>query len=235
MPHSLPLTLPHKAPDDAPRSLRSQPYGTIPRHLVRHGIPAALHDQAAALYWQAFGREIVPLPSSATRGEALIRHALRPEQALITCDPAGQLAALVGIRDETGGLLDPDAAAFARSWGRLCGGVMRLATGLHRSGPATSDLVLDGLVVRPDLRGQGYGQALVTAATALAHRRGYSGLRAEVALSNTPARALYQSLGFQPAGQSRIGWPWSGRAEIMRLGHPAERNYPPSPPPEPAA
>ncbi|AGT07365.1 GNAT family N-acetyltransferase [Paracoccus aminophilus] len=204
-------------------------------HPVCEGIAPAHLDAAAALFWQAFGREVLPFPTSAARGVALIRHALRAEKALSALDPQGALAALVGIRDAEGGFLAPEAGAFAQVWGCLGGGLERVTNALHRSGPETADMVLDGLVVRPDLRGQGYGRALIAAASHRAARRGYHGLRAEVARANAAARALYLSLGFQPLGQSRIGWPWSGPAEIMRLEIPAAHKSRSSRPPVPEA
>ncbi len=188
-----------------------------PRHLVRRGLASEHLAEAAALYWQAFGRDILPFGVSRARGEALIRLALRPQMALVALDAHGGLAALAGIRDETGGLLGSDAGSFRAVWGGLKGGSIWLASQLYRSGPETSDMVLDGVIVAPERRGQGYAQALVAAAADLAAEGGYSGLRAEVAPTNHAARQLYQSLGFRPAGQGRMGWPWHGQAQIMRF------------------
>ncbi|MFD2844357.1 GNAT family N-acetyltransferase [Paracoccus cavernae] len=118
--------------------------------------------------------------------------------------------------------------------GPLRGRMALWANRLHRSGPATSDMVLDGLIVRPELRGRGYGQALVAAAAELAQERGYAGLRVELSATNEAARALYKMLGFAPVGRARIGWPWSGPAEIMRFARPAAGSSRSSPSPAPA-
>lgn len=56
--------------------------------------------------------------------------------------------------------------------------------------------VLHLLAVAPAARGQGVARALVTAAAEEARHRGAEALRLDVFSNNTPARALYQTLGF---------------------------------------
>ena len=56
--------------------------------------------------------------------------------------------------------------------------------------------VLHLLVVSPAARGQGVARALVRAAADEARSRGAEALRLDVFSNNTPARALYQALGF---------------------------------------
>lgn len=200
-----------------------------PRQNVQPGLAPRHLAQAASLYWQAFGPEILPFRVAPCRGESLIRHALRPQMALVALTADGDLAALAGVRDETGGLLDGAVEHFRAVWGGMRGRAIWLASQLYRGGPATSDMVLDGVVVAPQLRGQGYGQALIAAAADLAARGGYSGLRAEVSGTNHAARQLYLSLGFRPAGRGRMGWPWDGQADIMRfeaLGADTRRSCP---------
>lgn len=204
------------------------------RHAVGLGLRPEHRLAAARLYWQGFGREILPFAIPEDRGTALVAAALRPEMALVARAPDGGLAAMAGIRDARGGFLGLDDALLLTHCGPLRGRLACMAGRWHRSGPETGDMVLDGLIVRPELRGRGYGQALVAAAAELARARGYHGLRVELAASNTAARALYRLLGFVPCGSARIGWPWSGPAEIMRFANPAADSCRSSPSPAPA-
>jgi ribosomal protein S18 acetylase RimI-like enzyme len=52
------------------------------------------------------------------------------------------------------------------------------------------------LYVRPPLRGQGIGRALMERAIALAKERGADGMDLNTAVTDTAARGLYESLGF---------------------------------------
>ena len=52
----------------------------------------------------------------------------------------------------------------------------------------------------PEVRGRGYGAALLDAACTAAAARGAGRLSLLVADDNVPARALYESRGFVPAG-----------------------------------
>jgi len=54
------------------------------------------------------------------------------------------------------------------------------------------------IVVAPDQRGRGVGQALIAAAQEWARDRGYRLLSLNVLLENMPARQLYERLGFSP-------------------------------------
>lgn len=178
------------------------------------GIPDKARAQAARLYWQSFGRQILPVPVGRAKGEALVAKALRSENVLVALDPAGRLLGMVGLRDASGGVLKGGAASFTAIWPWI-GRALYSALGYYRAGPDTSDMVIDGIAVLPQFRGQGLARALIKNAAQQARERGYPGLRAEVASGNQAAIALYLSMGFQPQGQHPVGWPWSGQAQIM--------------------
>ncbi|MDF3607015.1 GNAT family N-acetyltransferase [Paracoccus sp. DMF-8] len=185
-----------------------------------------------ALYWRAFGRQILPLPVRAARGQALLLRCLHPFRAL-SAEADGALIGVIGLRDASGGLFGPEPAQIQAIWPGGTGRILNAATRLHRAGPASDEMVIDGIVVAPAWRGRGIAPPLVRAATAEAAARGFAGLRAEVAPRNRAALALYQSLGFTQIAQARIGWPWSrllsGKARIMRLALRPLPGCPPSP------
>lgn len=54
------------------------------------------------------------------------------------------------------------------------------------------------LYIEPALRGQGIGKALMQAAEAASRQRGDKTLNLAVAVWNSPARTLYESLGYIP-------------------------------------
>jgi len=56
---------------------------------------------------------------------------------------------------------------------------------------------LEELYVVPDLRGQGIGRAIMNAVLELARERGAAGMEVVTGESDTAARALYESVGFE--------------------------------------
>lgn len=60
--------------------------------------------------------------------------------------------------------------------------------------------MIDGLAVHPEVRGRGIGAALVTAAVEHARHEGRRRIRLRVLATNTPARRLYERLGFVVEG-----------------------------------
>lgn len=122
-----------------------------------------------------------------------------PTRGLVALDGQGRVAGVMGLRDGQGGFLRQGAGW--RGW-------------LYRPAPPTCDLVIDGIAVID--RRAGLGRALVHHALALAARRGFPGLRAEVRMSNPGALAFYQALGFRSETHGRYGLPWWGQVEVLR-------------------
>lgn len=181
---------------------------------IESGIAPDLRPAAARLYWRSFGMQIMPFPIPAARGQRFLEVALRSEHALVARDAEGRLIGLAGLRGAAGGVLD--ASAVKRAPLGLRGRMAAVMAPLFRAGPDTADMVIDGLAVDPGHRRQGVAAALVAQAGLRAADLGYPGLRAEVALRNLAARSLYHRDGMAVVGRYRIGWPWSGRALVMR-------------------
>ncbi|NHC43704.1 GNAT family N-acetyltransferase [Motilibacter aurantiacus] len=59
-------------------------------------------------------------------------------------------------------------------------------------------IYLEDLYVRPELRGQGYGKALLSTLAALCVERGYARLEWSCLDWNEPARGFYRSMGAEP-------------------------------------
>ncbi|KGJ03150.1 Ribosomal protein S18 acetylase RimI [Paracoccus halophilus] len=184
---------------------------------ILHGIAPQHRIAAAALYWRYFGAQILPLPTTPRQGITLIRAALRPDHALIALAPSGRMVGIAGIRDAGGGILRPDPSSFHAVWGPVRGQLRHRAAGLFRAGPPTSDLILDGIAVRPGWRGRGIARLLVGTAIAHASQTGHRALRAEVAAGNHAALAAWRAMGFAPMARVRLGWPWSAPAHVLRL------------------
>lgn len=211
---------PNPAPDTSTPA--PHPDGLPPRELnIALGLAADDITDAAALYWRAFGADILPFAPQG--GARLVASGVDPRMVL-AARLGGKLVGIAGLRDAHGGFLDLPCTDFRAAFGPF-GQVLRILTRLYRAGPVSPDMILDGLVVDPAFRACGIGRALVRAALTEAGARGYPGLRAEVAAGNAPALNLYHALGFGEIGRARIGWPWSlsPAARIMQMAVPPVR------------
>lgn len=185
------------------------------------GVPDRQRAQAVRLYWHHFGRQILPLRVPDRLGCALLERALQGDRVVTAQGPCGELVGVMGLRDAGGGILSLDRMVLRDIFGHVVGGLLWAIMQSHRSGPDTTDMLIDGIAVADGWRRRGVGTLLMAAACELATLRGYPGLQAEVAANNRAALAFYRSLGFQERGRAKIGWPWSfgtgGAAQIMRL------------------
>ncbi|MDO5632490.1 MAG: GNAT family N-acetyltransferase [Paracoccus sp. (in: a-proteobacteria)] len=157
-------------------------------------IPDPLLPRAARLWWGAFGRTARPLGDM---GQAVAA------RGVVAMDNRGQVVGVMGLRDASGGFFDLPPGWL--DW-------------LYRPGPATDDLVVDGIVVCADSRRAGVGRALVAAALAHAQALGRPGLRAEVLARNRVAVGFWSAVGFELVGRGRAGWIWNGPALYLRRG-----------------
>ena len=106
-------------------------------------------------------------------------------------------AALFGLIAEHPGEDGPVVAGFAL-W------FLNFSTWLGRHG-----IYLEDLYVRPELRGHGYGRALLIELARIADERGYGRLEWAVLDWNEPAHRFYESLGAVPMQDWTI-WRVSG-------------------------
>ncbi len=184
---------------------------------IRHGVPPQLRPAAARLYWRHFGHGLQPLRTTPRQGAALILTLMQPDQALVALGPQGGLVGIAGLRGAAGGFLSLRPQGFVAAFGPASGRLRHAALGLHASGQATGDLILDGVAVRRGWRGRGIARALVAAAAAEARRLGHPGLTAQVEAGNDSALAAWGALGFRCIGRHRLGWPWQPPAHVLRL------------------
>lgn len=105
-------------------------------------------------------------------------------------DNSWSAADILGLMSAMGGfalMAEMEAGPIGFILGRAIGGEAEILT----------------LVVAPDQRRAGVGEALVEALVREAETRGAEAVYLEVAEDNQPARALYWKCGFEPAGLRR--------------------------------
>jgi ribosomal protein S18 acetylase RimI-like enzyme len=166
---------------------------------ITRGLSQAQRGDAARLYWQAFRSKLGRVLGPETKALGFIEKVLCPDHVLAAVDPDGTVVGVVGFRTPAGSFVGGSAADLAAHYGRF-GALWRNAClSVIARDLRPGELVVDGLVVRSDRRGERIGAALMLALLAEARARGYSEVRLDVIGENIRARALYDQLGFAVA------------------------------------
>ncbi len=170
---------------------------------IQHHLPHALREQAAALYWQAFGAKLGRVMGPEARALRLLRRMIRSDHAIIAM-AGDQLVGLVGYKTPRGAFAN---GSFDDLWAIYGIGALWRAALLHLLVREVDNerFLLDGLCVAPAARGQGVGTALLQAVAVEALARGYRAVRLDVVDTNPRARALYEREGFRVIRQTRMG------------------------------
>ena len=169
------------------------------------GIPHRDREEAAALYWEAFGEKLGFVLGPKYRAMRFITAVLRSDHGVCAHDDAGRLVGVAGFKTAKGALVGGAFNDLRRVYG-WSGAAARIALLAALENDVENErFLMDGLFVAEEARGQGIGTALLDAITAEAKRRGYREIRLEVVDTNGRAKALYLRRGFRVLKTQRIG------------------------------
>ena len=172
---------------------------------VTRGFHANERARAAALYWQAFGAKLGRVLGPDERAVAFLADVLDPDFALVARGPDGRLLGLAGFKTREGALVGGEWPDLTRHYG-VVGSLIRLPflLMLERK-PRPDELLMDGILVSADARGQGLGTLMLDAIKDEARARGAGRVRLDVIDTNPRARALYEREGFRAAKTVQLG------------------------------
>lgn len=162
---------------------------------IERGLAESQRAEAAGLYWQAFERKLrLPLGPPA-RGVELLARTLQPDRAVVALD-GDDLVGLAGFQLHGRAFVGIGLRTVRQEFG-LAGLLWRgpLLALLDRR-PRPGELLMDGIVVRSDRRGQGIGTRLLDELAALCREEGLGRIRLDVVDTNPAARRLYERFGF---------------------------------------
>lgn len=173
--------------------------------VIHYGLPDHLREDAARLYWQAFGGKLGQVLGPRDKAYALLARVMQGDHAIVALSDKGALLGLVGFKS-------PGGAFAGGGLGDLIG-VYGTPGALWRAGILwllerdldNDRFLMDGICVADLARGQGVGTALLDAICAEGRRRGYPSVRLDVIDKNPRARALYERQGFVATRTSHIG------------------------------
>jgi ribosomal protein S18 acetylase RimI-like enzyme len=169
------------------------------------GIPHGNRDEAAALYWEAFGEKLGFVLGPKYRALRFITTVLRADHGICAIDEGGRLLGVVGFKTHQGALVGGDFQDLRRIYGWVGASIRILMLGALERDIENERFLMDGLFVAPEARSQGVGTALLDAVCDEAKKRGYSQVRLDVIDTNTRAKALYRQEGFKVIKSQQIG------------------------------
>lgn len=162
---------------------------------IVQGLPANYCPAAARLYYAAFRRKIHPIIRSEAAAVSLLTQALNPALG-ITALYDNSFAGVAGIQYGGEHFVDITPALMRRQFGLLRGGLKLLPLLLMARPQREGQLLMDGIVVVPEMRGKGVGTALLQAVFDVAREHGFQEVRLDVVDTNPRARQLYERRGF---------------------------------------
>ena len=176
-----------------------------PGFRIESGFPDEHRAGVAALFWQAFSSKLDRVLGLREKGLRFIERLLAPQYALSAMATDGRLLGVAGFKDRNGALVGGSLKDLTKFYGFL-GGVWRglLLEVLERE-PKPGELLMDGIFVATEARGQGVGTALLEAICIEAGRRECTTVRLDVIDTNPRARALYERRGFKAQAVEKTG------------------------------
>ena len=169
------------------------------------GIPQQNREEAAALYWEAFGDKLGFVLGPKYRAIRFINAVLRGDHGVCAIDDHGKLIGVAGFKTVHGALVGGDFRDMRKVYGWTGAAIRQGLLAALETDTENERFLMDGLFVAHEARGQGIGTALLTAITEEARRRGYHQIRLEVVDSNRRAKSLYLREGFYELKSEKLG------------------------------
>ena len=169
------------------------------------GIPSKDREEAAALYWNAFGEKLGFTLGPKYQALMFVRSVLRPDHGICAHGDDGKLLGIAGFKTSHGSLVGGEFKDLRRIYGWTSAAIRISLLALLERDIENERFLMDGLFVAPEARGLGVGTALLDAVVDEAKRRGYTQVRLDVVDTNPRAKALYKHVGFKELKTVKIG------------------------------
>ena len=163
---------------------------------------------AAQLYTDAFERKFIKLIGNKRKIAELFELGLNPEYCFVAIEEH-KVVGLLGFRVGRNQLLSLNRREFQQIFGALSGLFKYLVTTVifHRNPESEKQLLMDGVAVSAEVRGQGIGSKLFNEMIAYARSQGFKSIRLDVIDENPRAKDLYTAIGFAAVKHKMVPWP----------------------------
>jgi ribosomal protein S18 acetylase RimI-like enzyme len=159
------------------------------------GLPASAVAEVAALYFGIFPRKL-GVALGRRKGIKLMADHLNENQIFVAWLD-DKIAGIAGFKYNGVGMFQLDKQAFLKCCGPVIGRIRSAIWASVQTIPRPHQLLLEGLGVIPDLRGNGIGTLLLKTIDQRAKDLGKTEVILEVINTNHRARALYERFGYR--------------------------------------
>lgn len=173
---------------------------------IKIGFDETSRKRAAVIYAQAFKGKLNSIFGGIDTIENLFTSGLNPNYCLAAYNESGLLIGLVGFHVGEHSLIDISLCDIIKELG-LFKGIYRALLAyfvFERSADNPKQLLMDGIAVDTDYRGQGIATALFDALIDYAHSNHYQSIKLDVIDENPKAKLLYQRLSFTEKRHQRV-------------------------------
>lgn len=174
-------------------------------YTIQDGFPADKGADAARLFWDAFKAKLHPVMRPQAKALAFFTLIADPNHAIGAYTADGTLIGLAGFATHKGSLMGGSLRQMQSVYGPFGGTWRGLILSVLDRPQAKDVLLMDGIFVHADARGQGVGTALIGAIIDKARVLDCTRVRLDVINTNPRARALYERHGFVAQKTSNIG------------------------------
>jgi len=165
---------------------------------VQQGFPDELRSSAAELYDAAFGAKLaIAMPNPISR-VAVLKTGFNPEFSFVAMRD-DEMVGIAGFKTVLGALTGGISFRVLKDEIGLLGAIRAvLVLALFQRNLVAGQLLMDGIGVSPNMRGNGIGTKLLHSLIEYAKTEGYRSIRLDVIDTNPAARRLYERVGFVP-------------------------------------
>lgn len=184
---------------------------------IQRGFPPTLNARAAALYAEAFRQKFKPFLGD--KSVAVLSQGLHPDFAFAALG-GEELLGLAGFQTLNKKFVELDRKVFQRTFGVLSGSVRYVLAERFFARPReVGTLLMDGIAVKKEARGQGVGTKLLEAIFVYARAQDFQRVRLDVVNTNAGARKLYERLGFNATQTIYLPFlkPWFGFSSVTTM------------------
>ena len=153
---------------------------------------------AAHLYAKAFEGKFSSILGNHQRVTNLFSSGINTERGISAISTENELLGLVGFHYQDTSLVDIQLKDFTREYGFIAGMIKAAAIAIlfHRKPDDPFQLLMDGIAVREESRGQGIGKRLFEELEHLTHSKQLTSIKLDVIDANPKAKRLYENIGF---------------------------------------
>jgi len=177
-----------------------------PAFTIVPGFPETERPVAVRLFWQAFSGKLGKVMGPEDKALRFLERVINPDFALSALSPDGRLLGLAGFKTEKGALVGGSLSDMTAVYGTFGGTCRGLLLDVLERETEPDCLLMDGIFVAEEARGQGIGGALLEAVCAEARSRNLGRVRLDVINTNPRARALYERAGFTAVSEEKTGF-----------------------------